>query len=172
MLRLERSGFVMAAILALSTVVTGCAFLSALGGGGAVTAAGQIAVEEATAAAIQANCKATPTQTLQQCYDAKAAKVLVVAQVMETASVSMALSDLAVLLNKSLTTLNLTPEEEVPLTVLVSTLMDYITPLVGKNTVLAAAGVAVVNQVGSWVASEAMLYSPSQSAKAKLLIKK
>jgi hypothetical protein len=149
------------ALLATVTLLSGCAFLSALGtAGSTANAAGQLAIEEATAIAIQSGCKATATETLQQCYDVKAAKILLIAQVLETATIGSVLTDLQAALAKEVAAQGLTPEEAVPLQVFLQSIVNYLTPLVG-NAVLAAPAIAVVNQVAAWVVSIASEYAPT-----------
>jgi hypothetical protein len=153
--------------LFVSAMTVGCAALT--GGNAAVTAGGQLLVQEATAAAIQANCVAKPGLTLQQCYDTRAAKVLTVAEQLEKATTATVVADISTLLAQQLASLNLTPEEEVPLRVLVSQLTNYLTPLINSTPILSAANLAIVQQVAGWVADEAALYAPVLSSKVMMM---
>lgn len=154
-----------ATMLALS----GCSFLTGLTtAGSTANAAGQLVIEEATAIDIQTGCKATATESLQQCYDSNAAKVLVIAQVLEAATPQMALTDLQAALNKEIVSLGLTPAEAIPLTVFAQSLISYLAPLVGSNQVLSSAALVVVNQVGGWVAQVAGSYSPVSAMRFRM----
>jgi hypothetical protein len=170
-MRLQKIGLITmcaAAMLAFS----GCSFLSALGSAGSTAnAAGQLVIEEGTAVVIQSGCKATATETLQQCYDENASKALVIAQVLEAATPQMALADLQAALNKEIASLGLAPAEAIPLQVFSQSIISYITPLVGTNAVLSASALAIVNQVGQWVAQVANSYSPTTTAKFRTLKK-
>lgn len=144
-------------------ILAGCAMLT--GGNVAVTAGGQLVVEEATALAIQSNCTATAAVSLQQCYDTRATKVLAIAQQLENTTVGTAAASLATILQQVVATLNLTPPEQVPLNVLISQLNNYLQPIINSSTVITSASLAVVQQVAGWVADEAVLYSPVTASK-------
>lgn len=155
--------FIKVSLFLGAMILAGCAALT--GGNVAVTAGGQLVVQEATAFAIQSNCTATATVSLQQCYDNRAAKVLVIAQQLENVTVATASTEVSTLLQQALASLKLTPEEMVPLNVLVSNLAAYLQPLINTSPLITSSALAIVQQVAGWVADEAVLYSPVTASK-------
>ena len=117
----------------------------------------QVAIQEAAAAAIQANCSTTATQTLAQCYAARASKIELLANVLETVTVGTTLAALQTAVNDAIEKMNLTPEEATPIVVLADALLTDITPSVTSNAITAQA-LAAIQQVSGWVSSEARLY--------------
>lgn len=161
--KIWKTGVVLASIM-IAMTLSACSLLS--GANAAVAAATQLAIEEGTALRIQSGCKATATQSLQQCYDVNAARILVIAQVFEGATSTTAVSDLQTALTRAIASLGLTPEESVPLLVFGQNLIAYVTPLVDNN-VLTAAALSVVNQIATLVASVATQYAPAVVAVAR-----
>lgn len=154
-------------VIGLIGMLTGCSILSGIEtAGNGVNAVGQLVVEEAAALVIQAGCKATAAQTAQQCYDANAAKVLTVATTLESATGSMVITDVQALVTQKIASLNLTPAEVAPLNVFAGQVFQYLAPIINNSKVLTAANLAIVDQVATWVADEAALYSPAAAPAA------
>jgi len=148
-----------AALMCISVITAGCAALQAVETGNTVAnGVGQLLISEATAIAIQAGCKATATETLQQCYDANAAKVLPIAEEFANATAGTALVDIQKLLTAKIATLP--PAEAAPLNSLLSQLNNYLASVVSSAAVLTAPAVAIVQTVAGWVADECQMYSP------------
>jgi hypothetical protein len=140
----------------ITLLITGC-LLSGCALFQANPLADQIVIQELTAVAIQAGCSTTATQTAQQCYDARAAHVLAIANSLKTVTVGQASSDIQTLLNGALAQLKLTPEEVAPITAFVSALISYVSSTFGTG-ILAQAAITQIQTVAGWVAAEAALY--------------
>ena len=136
-------------LITLAAVMTlsGCALFKT-----ANPTAEQLIIQELTAVGIQAGCS-TPA-----CYDARAAKVAAIAKILESATTSMALTDLQNAVAKELIALKLTPEEIAPINALVNGLFAYLTPLAGTSQ-LTASVVTTINTVAGWVETVAAEYS-------------
>jgi hypothetical protein len=148
-------------LVLLALFLSGCSFLGSLVTPGSnANVAAELVVEEATAVAIQHGCSS------QACYDANAEKVLVVANVLKIITVQNAMADVTEALTKEIVKLNLSPEELPPMQALLTTLINYITPMVPLAGAIAAPGLVVVNTVATWVGQEAALYSPEQAIRA------
>lgn len=140
--------------LALSvpvSILAGCALFKAN------PVADQLAVQELTAVAIQSGCATTATQTAQACYDARAAKVLTIANSLKSVTVGMAASDITTLLGKTLAALKLTPEESAPIQAFVGALVQQVVTNYGSG-VLGQTAVTYVQTIAGWIAQEAGYY--------------
>lgn len=140
------STFVWLLVLGAFSTLPGCALFNTVNPAGE-----QLIVQGLTVAAIQAGCNTSA------CYDARAAKISAIAKVLETATPTVALTDLQAAIAKELIALKLTPEEIGPINVFISGLVAYLGPLVG-NGLLSSAAVAIVQKVAGWIETVAASY--------------
>jgi hypothetical protein len=111
----------------------------------------QLVIQEATAVAIQAGCSTTA------CYDARAAKVLIVANALKTVTVGQGLSDIVTLVQNTLQKVGMTPEEVAPLQAFAGALTSWLqAKLAGSKTT--ATVVADINTAAGWIAQTCSLY--------------
>jgi hypothetical protein len=132
------------------TLLAGCALFQG------AQDAGQFIAQEGTAIYIQSGCSGQVA-----CYDKNAARVLIFAQQLETATTGTLLSVVQTAVNSEIAKLNLSPAEAAPLLSLETQLFTYLQSKISSTSVLTASSLAILQQVAGWVVQEASIYSPS-----------
>lgn len=145
----------LAAACALAVALSACATLSDINS--TASAGIQLGIQEAAALAIQANCSATPSQSLAQCYLGRALVLKNIVAVLNTAATVPGTTVASLQAAMAPELAKLTPEQSIPISIVLGQVFTYLQSQIGTG-VLNAAQLSIVATVNGWLTSTCALY--------------